>query len=75
MDLGGIAPGQLMELIDKNKDASAFVVFAGLPPFSQELAAKLAARSLKLLAVCGYNANVRHWLEARAVSGSRAALR
>src|SRR6267378_2355676 len=68
MDLGGIAPGQFMELLDKNKDAGAFVVFAGLPPFSQELAAKLAARSLKLLAVCGYNANVRHWLEARALS-------
>ena len=68
MDLGGIAPGQFMELIDKNKDTGAFVVFAGLPPFSQELAAKLAARSLKLLAVCGYNANVRHWLEARALS-------
>ncbi len=57
-----------MELLDKNKDAGAFVVFAGLPPFSQELAAKLTARSLKLLAVCGYNANVRHWLEARALS-------
>jgi hypothetical protein len=68
MDLGGVAAGQLLELIDKNKDANAFVVFAGLPPFSQELAAKLATRSLKLLAVCGYNANVRHWLEARALS-------
>ena len=68
MDLGGIAPEQFVDLIDKNKDANAFVVFAGLPPFSQELAAKLAARSIKLLAVCGYNANVRHWLEARALS-------
>ncbi len=68
MDLGGITPGQFLELIDKNKDASAFVVFAGLPPLSQELAVKLAARSLKLLAVCGYNANVRRWLEARALS-------
>src|SRR6266853_858061 len=68
MDLGGIAPGQLMELIDKNKDARGFVVFAGLPPFSRELATKLADRSVKLLAVCGYNANVRHWLEARALS-------
>src|SRR5205814_2903596 len=55
MDLGGIAPGQFMELMDKNKDASAFVVFAGLPPFSQELAAKLAARSLNVLALCGYH--------------------
>ncbi len=68
MDLGGIAPGQFLELMDRNKDANMFVVFAGLPPFSQELAAKLAARSLKLLAVCGYNANVRHWLEAHALS-------
>ena len=68
MDLGGIAPGQFMEQIDKNKDAGAFVVFAGLPPFSQELAAKLAARSLKLLAVCGYSPNVRHWLEARTLA-------
>jgi len=68
MDLGGVAPEQLLELIDKNKDANAFVVFAGLPPLSHDLAAKLTARSLKLLAVCGYNSAVRNWLEARALS-------
>jgi len=67
MDLGGVSPEQFLELIDKNKDANSFVVFAGLPPLSQDLAAKIAARSLKLLAVCGYNANVRHWLEGRAL--------
>ncbi len=68
MDLGGVNPEQLLELIDKNKDASAFVIFAGLPPLSQDLASRLTARSLKLLAVCGYSPTVRRWLEARALS-------
>ena len=68
MDFGGIAAEQLTELIDKHKDAKVFVVFAGLPPLSPELAAKLGARKLKLLAVCGYSANVRNWLETHALS-------
>ncbi len=68
MDLGAIAPEQLSGLIDKHKDVNSFVVFAGLPPLTDDLAAKVVARSLKLLAVCGYGPNVRRWLEARALS-------
>jgi hypothetical protein len=68
MDLGGVSLDQLLAAIDKNADANAFVIFAGLPPYSQPLLDKLAARSLKMVAVCGYGPEVRRWLEAKALA-------
>ena len=44
------------------------MVFAGLPPCSQTLVDKLTARSLKLVAVCGYGPTVRRWLESKALA-------
>src|SRR5437773_1196619 len=46
------------------------VVVISRPPLSADLAAKLSGRSLKLVAVCGYGANVRHWLETRTLSAA-----
>lgn len=68
MDLGAVTPEQLMAAMDKNPEANAMVVFAGLPAYSQPLGAKLAARSLKLVAVCGYGPITRRWLESKALS-------
>ena len=59
---------QLLGLMESNPDAEAFAVFTALPPLSPPLAEKITARSLKVLAVCGYSADVRHWLEARALA-------
>jgi ABC-type sugar transport system substrate-binding protein len=68
MDLGGVTAEQLLALIAKHPEADAFVVFAGMPPLSPALAERLTARSLKVLAVCGYGATVRRWLEAQALA-------
>jgi len=68
MDLGAVSSEQLLAIVSKTPGANAVVVFAGLPPWSQELADKLAARSLKLVAVCGYGPNVRRWLESKALA-------
>ena len=68
MNAGDLTTEQLLQLIEKNPAADALVIFTGLPPLSPDLAEKLTARSLKLLAVCGYGATVRHWLEARALA-------
>ena len=70
MDLGEVTPQQLDQFVDRYPDANAFVILTGLPPLSPDLAAKLSGRSLKLVAVCGYGANVRHWLETRALSAA-----
>ena len=68
MDLGGVSLDQLLGVIDRNADATVFVIFAGLPPYSQPLLDKLAARSLKMVAVCGYGPEVRRWLDAKALA-------
>ena len=68
MNTGDLTTEQLLQLIEKNPEADAFVVFAGLPSLSPPLAEKITARSLRLLAVCGYGATVRHWFEARALA-------
>jgi hypothetical protein len=68
MNAGELTSDRLLELIEKNPEAEAFVVFAGLPPLSASLGEKINARSLKLLAVCGYGATVRRWLETRALA-------
>lgn len=67
MDSGGISAEQLLGFFIRNKDANAFVIFAGLPGLSPDLAADISARSIKLLAVCGYSPNVRNWLTSRAL--------
>jgi hypothetical protein len=68
MNTGDLTAEQLLQLIEKNPAANAIVIFTGLPPLSPDLAEKLAARPLKLLAVCGCGATVRHWLETRALA-------
>ncbi len=68
MDLGVVAPHQFVAALEKHPGANAFLVLAGLPPFSQPLAEKLTVRSVKLLAVCGYSADVRRWLESKALA-------
>jgi hypothetical protein len=68
MNSGDLSAEQLLQLIEKNPDANAIVVFAGLPPFSRPLADKLISRQVKLLAVGGYGATVRRWLEAQVLA-------
>ena len=68
MDFGAVSPEQFLAALEKNTGANGLVVFAGLPPWSPALAEKLSARSLKLVAVCGYGPNVRRWLESKALT-------
>ena len=68
MDFGAVSPEQFLAALEKNPGANGLVVFAGLPPWSPALAEKLSARSLKLVAVCGYGPNVRRWLESKALT-------
>ena len=68
MDLGVVTPEQFSSALGRNPDAKVFVVFAGLPPYSPALAEKVTRRSAKLVAVCGYSANMRRWLESKALS-------
>jgi hypothetical protein len=65
MDLGGMSAEDLVRLLEAHPEANTFVVFAGLPPFDPALAEKLEARSVKLMAVCGYSANMRRWFEGK----------
>jgi hypothetical protein len=68
MDLGNITPEQFLAAMGKNPEANVMVVFAGLPPWSEDLMGKISARSLKVIAVCGYGPNVRRWFESKALS-------
>jgi len=68
MDLGAVTADQLLAALEEYPDANAVVVFAGLPAWSQGLVDKLTARSLKLVAVCGYGPTARRWLESRALA-------
>lgn len=68
MDLGDVAEEVLVAFADKHPKANAFVIFAGMPPLSARGIEKFTGRSLKLMAVCGYNANLKRLLQARAVS-------
>jgi hypothetical protein len=68
MDLGVVSPEQILAALEKNPSANAFVIFSGLPPYSPLLAEKVAARSLILMAVCSYNAEVRRWIESKALA-------
>jgi len=68
MDLGVVTPEQFEAALQKTPDAKAFLILAGMPPYSPALVDKLTARSLKLIAVCGYTADVRRWLESRALA-------
>jgi hypothetical protein len=65
MDVGAVTDEQLLAAVEKNPKANAVVIFAGLPPCSQPLVDTLSARSLKLVAVCGYGPTVRRWLESK----------
>ena len=68
MDLGGVAEEQLVAFADKHPGAKAFVIFAGLPQLSARGSEKLTGRALKLIAVCGYGANLKRLLQARVVA-------
>ena len=68
MDMGAMPPEQVLAAIEKHPGAKALVVFAGLPPCSQPLVDKLAASSMKLVAVCGYGPIARRWLESKALA-------
>ena len=68
MDMGGVTEEQFLAALEKHPDAKAIVVFAGLPACSQPLVDKLAAGSLKLVAVSGYGPTVRRWLESKALA-------
>jgi hypothetical protein len=68
MNAGDVTTDRLLQIVEKNPEADALILFAGLPPFSPALAQKLEGRPVKLLAVCGYSPNVRRWLAARALA-------
>lgn len=68
MDLGTVSEEQLLAAFENHREARAFLILAGLPPFSPAVAEKMKARSLHLIAVCGYSAHVRRWLEAKALA-------
>ena len=68
MDLGAVSPEQFLTALDKYPEANVMVVFAGLPPWSPALGEKLTARTIKLVAVCGYGPNVRRWLESKSLA-------
>ena len=68
MDTGGVNEEQLVALVDQHPKATAFLIFAGLPPFSPETMQKFAGRSLKLVVVCGYSANLKRLLESKTVA-------
>ena len=70
MDLGTVSAEQLLAAFDKNSEAGAFLILAGMPPFSEAIAAKVKARSLKLIAVCGYSAHVKRWLQSEALAAA-----
>ena len=70
MNASDLTAEQLVALLEKHPEANAFVIFAGLPPLSPPLAEKLTARSLNLLAVCGYGTTVRQWLEAHLLAAA-----
>ncbi|HNQ73451.1 MAG TPA: hypothetical protein PKN95_07595 [Verrucomicrobiota bacterium] len=63
MDVGAVSTEQFVTALERHPDAKVLLVFAGLPAWSQDLAGKISARSLKVVAVCGYGDNVRRWLE------------
>lgn len=67
MDLGGVTAEQILGAMEKAPDANALVILAGLPPYSGELAGRITARSLKVVAVCGYGPNVKQWLGSKAL--------
>ena len=68
MDLGGVTEEQLLGLADKHPAATAFVIFAGLPPLSAPGIEKLTGRSLKLMVVCGYGPTLKRLLQVQVVS-------
>ena len=68
MDLGEASAEQLLAAFDKTPDARAFLILTGMPPFSPAVVEKVNARSLRLIAVCGYSANLKRWLESKAVA-------
>ncbi len=68
MDLGTVTAEQLLAAFDKNADAEGFLILAGMPPLTDVVVAKVKARSLKLIAVCGYSGHVKRWLESQALA-------
>lgn len=70
MDTGKITDEQLLQVLAKYPQAKVLVLFAGLPPLSPAVAEALSARSVKLLAVCGYGMHVRRWLETQTLSAA-----
>lgn len=68
MDLGVVTAEEFAAALERNPQANAFVIFAGMPPFSQAFVDKLTARSAKLIAICSYTAEVRRWLESKVLA-------
>ena len=68
MDLGVVTPEQFVAALEKTPDANAFVILAGMPPYSKAMVDQLTARSAKLIAVCGYTADVKRWLESKVLA-------
>jgi hypothetical protein len=63
-----LQPEQLLDVMDKDSGVNALVIFTTLPSYSTALADKLKAHSLTLVAVGGYDGNVRRWLESHALA-------
>ncbi len=70
MDRGTITDEQLLQVLAKYPQAKMLVLFAGLPPLSPAVAEAMSARSIKLLAVCGYGMHVRRWLETQTLNAA-----
>jgi hypothetical protein len=68
MDLGTVSEEQLLAAFDRHPEGRVFLILAGMPPFSPAVAEKVKVRSLHLIAVSGYSAHVRRWLEAKALA-------
>lgn len=66
MDTGVASQEELLAALEKNGEANALILLAGLPPLSPALQEKFKA--VKLLAVCGYSVNVKRWLESKSLA-------
>lgn len=70
MGSGGATADQILALMDKHPDATAVAIFGPLPALTPALADRVAKRQITAVAACGYDANVRGWLEAKTLSAA-----
>ena len=68
MDSGAVTAEQFMAALEAKPAINTVVILAGLPELSDNLIQKIRTNSLTVIAVCGYSANVKHWLEAGALA-------